>query len=48
MVRETLLTECIRRDPRAETKLYKTLYPMIMSICSVYKRDRQGDSDLTH
>ena len=41
MVRETLLADCIRKDPRAEHELYKTLYPMMMSVCSRYERNRQ-------
>jgi RNA polymerase sigma-70 factor (ECF subfamily) len=41
MVRESLLTECLRRDPRAEEELYRALYPMMMSICSRYERNRQ-------
>lgn len=44
MVRETLLADCIRKDPRAEQELYKTLYPMMMSICSRYEHDRQNAS----
>ncbi len=40
MVRENLLTECIRKDPRAEHELYRTLYPMMMSICSRYEHNR--------
>ncbi len=44
MVRESLLSDCIRRDPRAEQELYKTLYPMMMSICSRYERNRQDAS----
>ncbi len=41
MFRESLLAECIRRDPRAEHELYKAMYPMMMSICSRYERNRQ-------
>lgn len=44
MVRENLIAECIRRDPRAEHELYKNLYPMMMSICSRYERNRQDAS----
>jgi RNA polymerase sigma-70 factor (ECF subfamily) len=41
MVRETLIADCIRKDPRAEHELYRSLYPMLMSICSRYERNRQ-------
>ncbi len=41
MVRESLIADCIRRDPRAEQELYKALYPLMMSICSRYERNRQ-------
>ncbi|MCB0758981.1 MAG: RNA polymerase sigma factor [Flavobacteriales bacterium] len=41
---ENLITECIRRDPRAEQELYKKLYPMMMSICSRYEHNRQDAS----
>lgn len=44
MVPENLITDCLRRDPRAEQELYKTLYPMMMSICSRYERNRQDAS----
>ena len=44
MVRENLLAECIRKDPRAEHELYRTLYPMMMSICSRYEHNRQDAS----
>ena len=41
MVRENLISECIRKDPRAEHELYKAMYPMMMSICTRYERNRQ-------
>ena len=41
MVRDSLLADCIRKDPRAEHELYKALYPMMMSICSRYEHNRQ-------
>ncbi|MBK8580673.1 MAG: sigma-70 family RNA polymerase sigma factor [Flavobacteriales bacterium] len=44
MVRDSLLADCIRKDPRAEHELYKTMYPMMMSICSRYERNRQDAS----
>jgi RNA polymerase sigma-70 factor (ECF subfamily) len=45
MVRETLITDCIRRDPRAEHELYRILHPMMMSICSRYERNRQDAAE---
>ncbi|MFZ1666639.1 MAG: sigma-70 family RNA polymerase sigma factor [Flavobacteriales bacterium] len=44
MVRDSLLADCIRKDPRAEHELYKTMYSMMMSICSRYERNRQDAS----
>ncbi|MGV9012984.1 MAG: RNA polymerase sigma factor [Flavobacteriales bacterium] len=44
MIRESLLADCIRKNPRAEHELYKTLYPMMMSICSRYEHNRQDAS----
>ncbi|HRO39309.1 MAG TPA: sigma-70 family RNA polymerase sigma factor [Flavobacteriales bacterium] len=44
MVPERLIADCIRRDPRAEHELYKALYPLMMSICSRYERNRQDAS----
>ncbi|MBK9420835.1 MAG: sigma-70 family RNA polymerase sigma factor [Flavobacteriales bacterium] len=44
MVRDSLLADCIRKDPRAEHELYTALYPMMMSICSRYERNRQDAS----
>lgn len=44
MVPERLISDCIRKDARAERELYKTLYPMMMAICSRYERNRQDAS----
>lgn len=44
MVRENLIADCIRKDPRAEHELYRTLYPMLMAICSRYEHNRQDAS----
>ena len=41
MVRDSLLADCIRKDPRAEHALYKAMYPMMMSVCSRYENNRQ-------
>lgn len=41
MVAERLIAACIRKDPRAEHELYRTLYPMMRSICSRYEHNRQ-------
>lgn len=41
MVQERLIEGCLRKDPRAEQELYKTLYPLMMAICARYERNRQ-------
>lgn len=41
MVTERLIAACIRRDRLAEQELYRALYPVMMSICSRYERNRQ-------
>lgn len=41
MVDPALLAACIRRDRRAEERLYRKLHPLMMSICSRYERNRQ-------
>ena len=41
MVLEQLIADCIRRDPRAEEALYRKLYPLMLSTCSRYERNRQ-------
>ena len=41
MVQESLIADCIRKDPRAEHELYRPLYPLMMGICTRYERNRQ-------
>ncbi len=41
MVTEPLIDRCIRQEAKAQYELYRALYPMMMSICSRYERDRQ-------
>ncbi|MBL8001457.1 MAG: sigma-70 family RNA polymerase sigma factor [Flavobacteriales bacterium] len=41
MVHDTLLERCIRQEAKAQYELYRVLYPMMMSICSRYERNRQ-------
>jgi len=44
MIAERLIAACIRKDPRAEHELYRTLHPMMLSICSRYEHNRQDAS----
>lgn len=41
MVHDSLIARCIRKDGKAEHELYRELYPLMMSICSRYERNRQ-------
>lgn len=41
---ESLIARCVRRDRKAEHELYQALYPLMMSICSRYERNRQDAS----
>jgi RNA polymerase sigma factor (sigma-70 family) len=41
MVSEELIAGCIRGDRKAQHAMYRALYPMMMSICTRYERDRQ-------
>ncbi len=41
MIAESLIAGCIRKDAKAQYELYRALYPMMMSICTRYERDRQ-------
>lgn len=41
MVDPALIAACIRRDRRAEERLYRVLHPLMLSICSRYERNRQ-------
>ncbi len=41
MVAEALIAGCTREEPKAQYELYRALYPMMMSICSRYERNRQ-------
>ncbi len=42
MATEELIAGCIRGDRKAQYGMYRALYPMLMSICSRYERDRQN------
>ena len=42
MITEALIARCLRQESKAQFELYKTLHPMMMSICSRYERDRQS------
>lgn len=46
MVRDALIAECIQGEPKAQEALYRALYPMMMSICSRYERNRQDAAAL--
>jgi len=41
MIPATLIERCARKEPKAQYELYKALYPLMMSICSRYERDKQ-------
>lgn len=41
MVNDTLLARCARRETKAQYELYRELYPLMMSICTRYERNRQ-------
>lgn len=41
MISETLIAGCARQDPKAQFQLYRELYPMMMSICTRYERNKQ-------
>lgn len=41
MVHNTLLERCARQEAKAQYELYRVLYPMMMSICTRYERNRQ-------
>lgn len=41
MVTDALIERCIRQEAKAQYELYRALYPMMMSICSRYERNRQ-------
>lgn len=45
MVSEKLLTRCARQETKAQYELYRALYPMMMSICTRYERNRQDAAD---
>lgn len=44
MIHESLIAGCARKEPKAQYELYRALYPMMMSICTRYERDRQEAS----
>ena len=41
MINDSLIAGCVRKDRKAQYELYRALYPMMMSICTRYERDRQ-------
>ena len=41
MINESIIAGCVRKDPKAQYELYRALYPVMMSICTRYERDRQ-------
>ncbi len=41
MINDSLIAGCVRKDPKAQYELYRALYPMMMSICTRYERDKQ-------
>ncbi len=45
MVSEKLLARCARQETKAQYELYRALYPMMMSICTRYERNRQDAAD---
>jgi RNA polymerase sigma-70 factor (ECF subfamily) len=45
MVTEKLLARCARHETKAQYELYRVLYPMMMSICTRYERNRQDAAD---
>ena len=44
MIPDSLIAGCVRKEPKAQYELYRALYPMMMSICARYERDRQEAS----
>ena len=40
MVTVELIQRCIREDRKAQYELYRSLYPLMMSICTRYERNR--------
>ena len=44
MIPESLIAGCVRQEPKAQYELYRALYPVMMSICTRYERDRQEAS----
>lgn len=41
MINDSIIAGCVRKEPKAQYELYRALYPMMMSICTRYERDRQ-------
>lgn len=41
MINDSLIAGCVRKEPKAQYELYRALYPMMMSICTRYERDKQ-------
>lgn len=41
MVTEALIARCIRKEPKAQYELYRTLHGTMLSICTRYERNRQ-------
>lgn len=46
MIKDTLIAACIQGQPKAQEELYRALYPVMMSICSRYERNRQDAAAL--
>lgn len=44
MVNDTLLERCARQETKAQYELYRALYPLMMSICARYERNRQDSA----
>lgn len=41
MINDSIIAGCVRKEPKAQYEMYRALYPMMMSICTRYERDRQ-------
>ncbi|MBL7951910.1 MAG: sigma-70 family RNA polymerase sigma factor [Flavobacteriales bacterium] len=44
MITDTLLERCARQETKAQYELYRELYPLMMSICTRYERNRQDST----
>lgn len=41
MIDKSLIDGCTRQDAKAQYQLYRALYPLMMSICTRYERNKQ-------